>query len=571
MQAFAQLYTALDETTKTNDKVAAMVHYFSTVPAADAAWALYFLSGRKPKQAVPSQKLHVWAAEAADIPLWLFEECYDATGDLAEAMALVIADDRRRTTDDGAVVLGRPPSVVATSEPPRPLHAWVENILLPMRKREEAEQRQALLDAWRALNSTQERFVFNKLITSAFRVGVSQKLVVRALAEVSDLDENVVAHRLMGEWQSTPQFFAQLLGKDTTDADISKPYPFFLAYPIEEKAGRETRVVAADLQNLLGDVGDWQIEWKWDGIRSQVIRRAGKTFVWSRGEENITERFPEIVAIGDGLPDGTVLDGEIVPYAEGNVLPFAKLQQRIGRKILSKKILSEVPVELIAYDVLEWNGEDFRSRPMTERRAQLAEIVGARRIEQGSAASLQLSKIVEGDTWAEIAAARENSRDINSEGLMLKRKDAPYGVGRTVGAWWKWKVNPYTVDCVLINAQRGSGRRASLYSDYTFGVWDGEGDERHLVPFAKAYSGLTDAEMGQVDAYVRRNTLEKFGPVRTVKPELVFELAFEGIQRSSRHKSGIAVRFPRILRWRKDKPMAEADSIETIQALLPAE
>ena len=553
MQAFAELYTALDETTKTNDKVAAMVHYFATVPAADAAWALYFLSGRKPKQAIPSAKLHTWAAEAADIPLWLFEESYDATGDLAEAMALVIDDGGRGgATEDAA--------------PPRQLHSWVEDVLLPVRKREEAEQKQVLLDAWHALNGTQERFVFNKLITSAFRVGVSQKLVVRALAEVSGLDENVIAHRLMGEWQPTPQFFAQLLGKDTTDADISKPYPFFLAYPIEEKAGRETRVAAEDLQSLLGDVGDWQIEWKWDGIRSQVIRREGKTFVWSRGEENITERFPEIVAIGDALPDGTVLDGEIVPFAEGDVLPFAKLQQRIGRKTLTKKIMSEVPVELIAYDLLEWQGEDFRGRPMTERRQQLATVVGTR-----DGTSLQLSKMVEGDTWAEIAAARENSRDINAEGLMIKRKDAPYGVGRTVGAWWKWKVNPYTVDCVLIYAQRGSGRRASLYSDYTFGVWEGQGDERHLVPFAKAYSGLTDAEMRQVDAYVRRNTLEKFGPVRTVKAELVFELAFEGIQRSSRHKSGIAVRFPRILRWRKDKPMDEADSIETIVALLPAE
>jgi len=583
MHAFAQLYAALDETTKTNDKVAAMVHYFSTMPAADAAWALYFLSGRKPKQAISAPKLHEWAAEAAGIPQWLFEESYDAVGDLAEAMALVIddgRDDRRRTTDDGGLnsVVGRPSSVVAASvvaasvppasEPPasEPLRLsnWVENILLPLRKRDEAEQKQILFGAWRALGGTQERFVFNKLITSAFRVGVSQKLVMRALAEVGGLDEAVVAHRLMGEWKPTPEFYAQLLGTDTTDADISKPYPFFLAYPIEEKAGRETRVAADDLQNLLGDVGEWQIEWKWDGIRAQVIRRAGQTFVWSRGEENITERFPEIVAIGDGLPDGTVLDGEIVPYSQGHVLPFAKLQQRIGRKTLTKKILSEVPVELIAYDLLEWNGEDSRERPMTQRRAQLGSIVAA-----STTPALQLSRVVEGDTWAEIATAREGSREINSEGLMLKRKNSPYGVGRIVGLWWKWKVNPYTVDCVLINAQRGHGRRASLYSDYTFGVWDGQGETRKLVPFAKAYSGLTDAEIGQVDAFVRRNTLEKFGPVRTVKPELVFELAFEGIQRSSRHKSGIAVRFPRILRWRKDKPMAEADSIQTIQALLP--
>jgi DNA ligase-1 len=529
MKAFTDLYTALDETTKTNEKVEALTRYFSTVPPRDAAWALYFLSGRKPKQVVPSKKLHLWALEVTGISEWLFSESYDAVGDIAETIALLLP------ASEGSSNL--------------PLHLWVEQRLLPLREAADEAQHESILAAWRELDS-QQRFVWHKLITGAFRVGVSQLLIVRALATVSGIENAVIAHRLMGSWEPTAAFYEELLAKDPGDANISQPYPFFLAYALE--SGPEP----------LGEIHEWQAEWKWDGIRSQLIRRQGQTFLWSRGEELITERFPELATVGNLLPEGTVIDGEILPWLDGAVMPFAQLQRRIGRKTLGKKILSEVPVVLLSYDLLEIDGKDVRDQPIQWRRAHLEKLV-----ESMAHPNLLISPIVRVDSWEALAAEREKSRSLNAEGIMLKRLISPYRVGRQRGDWWKWKINPYTVDAVLIYAQRGSGKRASLYTDYTFGVWD----EGKLVPFAKAYSGLTDAEIRKVDAFVRHNTLEKFGPVRTVKAELVFELAFEGIQRSPRHKSGIAVRFPRILRWRTDKPIEEADSLETIRAMLPGE
>jgi DNA ligase-1 len=407
-----------------------------------------------------------------------------------------------------------------------------------------------LLAAWRALTA-RERFVWNKLITGAFRVGVSQQLLTRALAEVAGLDPAIVAHRLMGNWEPTAEFYRSLIAGQTGAEDHSRPYPFFLATPLEEEPSE------------LGEVGEWLAEWKWDGIRAQLLHRGGQVFLWSRGEELITERFPELAELGRGLPPGTVIDGELLPWQGDAVMPFAQLQRRIGRKTLGRKILAEVPVVLMAYDLLEFGGEDWRVRPLNERRSQLADLVAA----VPAQGRWRLSPAVPGATWEELASARQDSRARQVEGLMLKRLDSPYRVGRQRGDWWKWKISPHTIDAVLIYAQRGSGKRASLYTDYTFGVWD----EGELVPVAKAYSGLTDAEIRQVDAFVRKNTVEKFGPVRSVTPELVFELAFEGIQRSARHKSGVAVRFPRILRWRTDKKAADADTLTRVKALLPPE
>ena len=566
MKAFAELYTALDETNKTNEKVDALTRYFATAAPADAAWALYFLIGRRPKQAVASAKLHAWAVQAAGVPDWLFSECYDAVGDFAETIALLLPEAR-----DWGLEAGAAEQTDASLQPlASSLREWIEDILLPLRGMDEATQRDRILATWGALGP-RERFVWNKLITGEFRVGVSQRLVVRAIAAVSGVEVAVVAHRLMGDWQPSAEFYARLLGQETSDADISRPYPFCLAHPLE------------DTPAALGDISEWQAEWKWDGIRAQIVRRAGQTFIWTRGEELVTDRYPELAELGTRLPDGTVIDGEILPWRDGGVLTFAQLQRRIGRKTIGKKLLSDVPVILMAYDLLEWQARDIRTLPLTERRERLdalvAEMENAElRIENTSASDLnssffilnshlQLSPTVAADSWDDLATARERSRTLNAEGLMLKRRSSIYRVGRVRGDWWKWKINPFTVDAVLIYAQPGTGKRASLYTDYTFGVWDGD----QLVPFAKAYSGLTDAEIRQVDAFIRRNTVEKFGPVRTVKPELVFELAFEAIQRSSRHKSGIAVRFPRILRWRTDKRMEEADSLETIRALLPEE
>ena len=529
MRDFARLYAELDETTRTGEKVEALTRYFGQAPPADAAWAVYFLIGRKPKQVVPSKKIREWAAAEAGVPDWLFQESYDAVGDVAETVALLL-----------------PPSERSTD---LPLAEWVERRLLPLRGADEEAQRAAMLDAWRAMDRPQ-RFVWNKLISGGFRVGVSQQLVTRALGKAGGVDPAVVAHRLMGDWEPTPGFIARLLAADATDADHSRPYPFCLAYGVEGDPA------------ALGPVDDWVAEWKWDGIRSQLIRRGGDTFVWSRGEELVTERYPEIATLGAFLPEGTAIDGEILPYLDGAPLPFAQLQRRIGRKTVGKTILAEVPVVLIAYDLLEAEGRDLRAEPFEARRARLAELVA--RVDQPS--RLILSPTVSADSWEAMAAARLDARTHQAEGLMLKRKGSPYHVGRRRGDWWKWKVDPFTVDAVLTAAQRGSGKRASLYTDYTFSVWD---DDRRLVPFAKAYSGLTDAEIAKVDAFIRRNMVEKFGPVRTVKPELVFELAFEGIQRSPRHKSGIAVRFPRILRWRHDKPAEEADTLDSIRGMLP--
>jgi DNA ligase-1 len=530
MRRFTALYMALDATTKTNQKIAAMRDYFAAATPGDAAWALFFLSGRRPKRLLSSALLRHWAGALAGIPEWLLVEAYGAVGDSAETVTLLLPP--HATTSDFS------------------LQTWVEERVLPLYDLDEEAQRTAVVAYWRELEEG-GRFVFNKLLTGSFRVGVSQRLLVRALAEVAALTapvpDEVIAHRLMGTWDPTADFYRRLLFPQVEDADVSRPYPFFLAYALE--AEPET----------LGDVAEWQAEWKWDGIRAQLIRRQGETFLWSRGEELVTDRYPEVVAAAAQLPDGTVIDGELLPWVDGSVLPFAALQRRIGRKTLSRKMLQEVPVVLLAYDLLEWEGEDWRTRPLTARRTQLETLLAPLASPQ-----LPLSTIVPATTWDDLTVARSGSRERNVEGLMLKRRASPYQVGRKRGDWWKWKIEPHTIDAVMIYAQRGSGRRASLYSDYTFAVWD----NGELVPFAKAYSGLTDAEMRQVDAFVRRNTKERFGPVRSVTPQLVFELGFEAIQRSGRHKSGVAVRFPRILRWRHDKPIEEADTLATLKAML---
>ncbi|HJU72240.1 MAG TPA: ATP-dependent DNA ligase [Gemmatimonadaceae bacterium] len=526
MKRFVRLFTEIDNTTRTNAKVDAMVDYFKEADPADAAWAVHFLSGDRPKRLIAVRKLVDWATAETGVPPWLFEECYDAVGDLAETIALLL------------------PQTPAASD--TPLHVWIEKRLLPLAKQSEDQQRAAMLQAWRELDGM-ERFVWNKLITGAFRIGVSQQLVMRALAKALDVEEGIIAHRLSGSWQPTAAAFRALSAPDSSDADISRPYPFFLAYALEEEL------------DSLGDAAAWSAEWKWDGIRAQVLRRDGATYIWSRGEELVTERFPEVAGAADFLPDGTVLDGELMPWRDGRPLPFSQLQRRIGRKSLGATLLADVPVVLIAYDLLEADGRDVRNETFAWRRKRLAELLG-----QARSAALMLSPALDIRSWDDVRAAYLRARDMGAEGLMLKRHDSSYGVGRRKGEWWKWKLQPFSVDAVMLYAQPGHGRRASLHTDYTFGVWD----NGTLVPFAKAYTGLTDTEIRELDAWIRRNTMEKFGPVRHVRPEHVFELGFEGIQGSARHKSGVAVRFPRILRWRTDKKPEEADTIEALRALM---
>jgi DNA ligase-1 len=537
MEAFARLYAELDATTSTHAKLAALDAYFRGADAADAAWAAYFLAGGRPRQLVPARVLRDVAVAAAGLPRWLFDECYDAVGDFAETVAHVLPPPSR-TSDAG-------------------LADWMSVRVLPLRGVDPetiADRLRGYLDELDASG----RFLLLKLLGGSFRVGVSRLLVTRALAAVSGVDAKIVAQRLIGytgvDRRPDAVAFRALIASEHAGATASAhPYPFFLAHPL-------TIPVAS-----LGAASEWLVEWKWDGIRAQLVRRGGTTCVWSRGEELVTERFPELAAAGALVPDETVIDGEIVVMKDGDVAPFAALQTRIGRKLLSARILASAPVVLLAYDLLEDHGQDLRNIPQHERRSRLARVVAA-----ANAPALQLSPLVEMPSWDAYAALRDESRSRGVEGFMLKHRNARYGVGRTkdVGTWWKWKIDPLSVDAVLVYAQRGHGRRASLYSDYTFAVWDARDGERRLTPFAKAYSGLTDAEMRRVDAIVRKTTIEKFGPVRSVTPTLVFELGFEGIQRSPRHKSGIAVRFPRILRWRTDKDVAEADSIDALQALL---
>ncbi|WP_449121310.1 ATP-dependent DNA ligase [Pseudomonas viridiflava] len=566
MKAFAELYTRLDATTSSNAKLAAMREYFEQAEPQDAAWAVYFLSGGRPRQLVPTRILREQAMTLGNLPEWLFEESYQAVGDLAETLSLLLPQ-AEHSNDEG-------------------LALWMEEKLLPLRGLPPEELAERLPAFWSQLDRS-SLMVCIKLITGSFRVGVSKLLVTRALAALADIDSKRVAQRLVGytdlSHRPSAEGYLKLIAAESEDEHAQRggqPYPFFLAHSLQQPADQ--------FEELLGPAENWQVEWKWDGIRAQLVKRDGRLWIWSRGEELVTDRFPELHSLVQCLPDGAVIDGEIVVWkapqaapdseaefaldsdasqASPSVQPFALLQQRIRRKTLGKKILADVPVVILAYDLLEWEGHDWRSRPQHERRAQLEILIGEARSDV-----LLPSPVLTGKDWLDLADQREASRSLGVEGMMLKARDSLYGVGRTkdMGVWWKWKVDPFSVDAVLIYAQRGHGRRASLYSDYTFAVWDGppESSERTLVPFAKAYSGLTDEEMRKVDAIVRKTTVEKFGPVSSVTPTLVFELGFEGIALSKRHKSGIAVRFPRMLRWRQDKPVAEADSLATLQDLL---
>lgn len=537
MTPFAALFAAIDATTSTNAKVAAMVRYLATAPPADAAWAVFFLTGRRLKRLLPGRSIGEWAAEAAGLEAWLVGECYAVVGDGAETAALIL---------DQLLVLPAEPHSLAD---------WLESRLLRLRGATPERQRADVI-AWLRELPRWERFTLLKMLTGELRVGVSQTLVVRALAEAASLPPATMAARLMGEWTPTAEWYRGLFDSGETSADRSRPYPFALAPSLDETVSS-----TADLTAALGDRSAWQVEWKWDGIRAQLVRRGGSTFLWSRGEELITDRFPEIRDAALALPDGTVLDGEVLAFRDGRPLPFADLQQRIGRQRDVARAAREVPVVFMAYDLLEIDGADARTEPLAERRRALETLIAGK---APAAAILRTSPVLDEADWEALTRCRLEARERGVEGLMLKRVASPYGVGRTRGDWWKWKVDPYTIDAVLIYAQPGSGKRASLLTDYTFGLWDGD----ELVPVAKAYSGLTNDEIATMDRWIRRHTLERFGPVRHVEPVQVVELGFEAIARSSRHRSGVAVRFPRMRRLRPDKPARDADTLDTLLRLL---
>lgn len=525
MKDFAALFTRVDQTTKTTVKVAAMADYFRTASDDDKLWTIALFSGRRPKRVITTTALREWAAERAGLPLWLFEECYPIVGDLAETISLIL-----------------PP---ATGVEDRPLSAWI-NELKHLSTLDDDARKAGILHAWSILPQI-ERFLFTKLLTGGFRIGVSQKLMTRALARATDQDEAVLTHKLMGNWTPQTTTWADLIEAEDPTADLSRPYPFYLAYGLENL-------------DELGPTTDWFVDRKWDGIRGQLIVRQGEHHLWSRGEELMTDRFPELAQLKDFLPDGTVLDGEILAFRDEMPLSFNALQTRIGRKTVPKKVLAESPVILMAYDLLEHHGADIRETALKDRRKALESLING----IPGTAPIRLSPEVSGPTWDALAEERAKSRDLNAEGLMLKRRDSPYLAGRKKGDWWKWKIDPLTVDAVMIYAQAGSGRRANLFTDFTFAVKNGN----DLVPFTKAYSGLTDAEFRKITAWVRKNTQQKFGPVRQVPAEHVFEIAFEGIQASPRHKSGIALRFPRMLRWRQDKPVNEINTLDDLKEML---
>lgn len=528
MKSFAALFTAIDQTTKTNAKVDALVDYFAAAPETDVLWCVAMLIGNSPKRTVKSGQLKEWSAEMSGVPYWILDESYHVVGDLAETITLILP-------------------------PPTDIQAYslTETIgfLRDLDKLGDEDKKISIQQRWEQLD-TDERFVFNKLITGGFRMGVSKQLVIKALAKQYKIEEDTVAHRLTGNWSPDDTTLTTLLSQEGGTDSYYRPYPFYLSYQLETPAEE------------LGHVHDWQIERKYDGIRGQLILRRGELFVWSRGEELMTEKFPEFEILKNLLPDGTVIDGEVLPFRDDKPLPFHIMQTRIGRKNLTKKSLQEAPLVMMCYDLLEVNGEDIRTLPMAERRQKLEQIINE--VKEKANIPLLLSPILPCENWQEVTEAREKARDNNCEGLMLKHKSSPYGTGRRKGQWWKWKVDPLTVDGVLIYAQRGHGRRANLYTDYTFAIWDGD----ELVPFTKAYSGLTDKELLQLDNWIKRNTIDKFGPVRSVKAELVFEIAFEGINRSPRHKSGVALRFPRILRWRTDKKKEEANTKDDLMKLI---
>ncbi len=557
MKRFTRLFTELDQTNRTNEKTAALESYFREAPPEDAAWALHFLCGRRPPRSVSSTVLREWAADEAGLPMWLVDECYETAGDLAEAISLIFPDNA---------------ASVSLS-----LHELVEQRLLPLKTATDTARRELMVQTWRELDAP-SRFVWNKLITGGFRVGVAQTLVVRALAAVAGIEQAVMAHRILGEWKPVAADYARLLHESGPGEDQpGKPYPFYLASPLE------------GAPDSLGHVTDWQAEWKWDGIRAQLIRRSGIVTLWSRGDEMVTDSFPEIREAGLAVPDGTVLDGELLAWTGDQPDPFGSLQRRLGRKVVSAKMQAEVPVVFLVYDVLEANGADLRQHPLSERRILLEriieethrthrqmalvpktlpgetpELIGLFDPPPPAPLPLRLSPVLPARTWEELGSLQGESRARGVEGIMLKRLSSPYAVGRTRGDWWKWKVDPLVIDAVLVSAQVGHGRRASLYTDYTFAVWQAG----VLVPVAKAYSGLTDEEIIEVDSFVRANTTGRFGPLRAVKPQLVFELAFDAVQISSRHKAGVAVRFPRMNRWRHDKKPEDADTIESLRGLM---
>ena len=526
MDNFTNLFHELDSTNSNNAKVRSLVKYFETVEREDALWMVSLFIGKRPKRTITLSLLREWTAEISEIPYWLFEESYHVIGDLAETIAILLPEPNKA---ENYTLTGIITKIKALGD------------------LEVSEKKSHVFDLWNSL-SRESRFLFNKILTGGFRVGVSKKTIVKALSQHLNETEATISHRLMGNWTPETISFNDLLVAPNESERLSKPYPFYLAYALEVEP------------HNLGPTNEWSAEYKWDGIRGQLIKRDGNIFIWTRGEELVSDRYPEYHVLSEVQEDHFVLDGEIMAWKDGKPLPFSDLQKRLNRKTVGKKLLSDVPVKFIAYDVFEYEGKDIRGYTYEHRRKILEKII----MPLSADMPFQISETLSYENWKELEDLRINARAIGAEGLMIKHNYSTYKAGRKKGDWWKWKVDPFSIDAILLYAMRGHGRRSNLFSDFTFAVRH----EGSLVPFAKAYSGLTDQELTEVTNFVKKNTIETFGPVRSVAPHLVFEISFEGISKSTRHKSGIAVRFPRITQWRKDKSPDDINTLGDLKAML---
>jgi DNA ligase-1 len=452
----------------------------------------------------------------------LFEECYATVGDLSETLAILFAN---------------PQAKPQTKDPV--LNQWIDRqtALAGLKLEVLADALLAQLQEF----SKDEAFLFLKLASGGFRIGVSKGLVNEAIARAIDMDRAVIEERLMGTFVADHNWLRRLQEPVTQNELDARPLPFLLAYSIAER-----EIASLNPQDTL-------VEYKWDGIRAQLIKTDQTIRLWSRGDQDITEQFPDIVDSAVNLPSPIIIDGEILAGTPGQLQSFNQLQTRLNRKRITKTLLKTNPAFFKAYDLLRFQGEDMRDQPLASRKAVLQTL------------GIHQSPVLSPQCFEEIAVLREAARGIGAEGVMIKNRQSKYGSGRKAGYWWKWKLDPMTADCVLIYAQAGHGRRANLHSDYTLACWNDQGE---LVPVAKAYSGLTDVELKAVDQWIRKHTMQKFGPVRQVEPLQVFEIGFEGIAASSRHKSGVALRFPRILRWRQDVGPKDADGLTHFHSLM---
>lgn len=528
MKTLSKLYFNLDATNSTLEKQRILVEFFKAHAKEDTLWLVGLFTHRRSPRIVNTRVLRQWASDVSSTPLWLLEESYHIVGDLAETLALLVSKGKK------------------SSLPNTSLAHWMQTYQ-SLQKASELEIKNFVLSMWQQMDY-KESFVFHKIITGGMRVGVSDKLMSKALAKFLEKDENEITYRLTGNWKPWNTTFERLFILKDKEAALSKPYPFYLAYPVDD-----------DIEKLGAEI-NWTAEYKWDGIRGQLILRNQNTYLWSRGEEEILNSFPEFKDYAQFNTHDIVLDGELLAYKD-HPLPFNQLQKRLGRKNPGKKICKNIPVFFMVYDVFEYQREDIRHLSLSKRKNIIKQW---HQLNALSMPNILLSPELPFSHWKELKTLQSNARENHAEGLMLKKQGSAYLTGRKKGEWWKWKVEPLHFDGVLTYAMRGHGRRANLYTDFTFAVWK----NNELITVCKAYSGLTDEELKEVDRFVKKNTLEKYGPVRKVKPELVFEIAFEGIAESNRHKSGLAMRFPRIARFRKDKTIEEADQIENLRNLL---